>query len=354
MDTTATAQEAAAAFDLPSAVCSITPHGSGHIHQTFRVQTGAGDCLLQRLNERVFPDLEAIMENMQRIAGHLSADNDLPSRCLKLRRTRSGHFFHRAADGSAWRMMDFIQDAVSYDIAPSLQHIENAAQAFGDFQRRLATLPGPSLKETLPGFHDTRSRFARLKKVISADPVGRVAGSAAEIEQVLAHQHLAEVLQSLNLPERTVHNDTKLNNLLFAIGTSQPLCVIDWDTVMPGLVAHDFGDMVRTMASDAAEDESDFSKVFLLPDRLAAITRGYLSATQNWLTPAEIETLPLGAQTIVFEQAVRFLTDHLEGDIYYPVSKMGHNLIRTRVQLTLLDSLISELSAACWPHVAKS
>ena len=243
-------------------------------------------------------------------------------------------------------MMNFIQDAVSFDIAPSLQHIENAAQAFGDFQRRLATLPGPLLKETLPGFHDTRSRFARLQKVISADPVGRVAGSAAEIEQVLAHRQLAEALQSLNLPLRTVHNDTKLNNLLFATGTSQPVCVIDWDTVMPGLVAHDFGDMVRTMASDVAEDESDLSRVFLLPDRLAAIARGYFSATQDWLTPAEFETLPLGAQTILFEQAVRFLTDHLEGDLYYPVAYAGHNLTRCRVQLVLLDSLISELSAA--------
>lgn len=346
MNAIATAHEAAAAFDLPTTVCSVTPHGSGHIHQTFRVQTGAGDFLLQRLNERVFPDLEAIMENMQRIAGHLMADNVLPGGCLKLRRTRSGHFLHRAADGSAWRMMDFIPDAVSYDIAPSLQHIENAAQAFGDFQRRLATLPGPPLKETLPGFHDTRSRFARLQKVISADPVDRVAGSAAEIEQVLAHRHLAEALQSLNLPLRTVHNDTKLNNLLFATGTAQPVCVIDWDTVMPGLVAHDFGDMVRTMASDAAEDESDLSQVFLLPDRSAAITRGYLAATRDWLTPAEVETLPLGAQTILFEQAVRFLTDHLEGDLYYPVAYAGHNLTRCRVQLALLDSLISELSAA--------
>ena len=345
MDSTATAQEAAAAFDLPSAGCSITPHGSGHIHQTFRAHTGAGDFLLQRLNERVFPNLEAIMENMQRIAGHLMADNVLPGRCLKLRRTRSGHFLHRAADGSAWRMMDFIQDAVSYNIAPSLQHIENAAHAFGDFQRRLATLPGPPLIETLSGFHDTRSRFARLQKVISADPVGRVAGSAGEIEQVLAYRHLAEALQVLDLPVRTVHNDTKLNNLLFAAGTQQPLCVIDWDTVMPGLVAHDFGDMVRTMAADVAEDETDLSRVFLLSDRLAAITRGYLAATRDWLLPAEVETLALGAQTILFEQAVRFLTDHLEGDPYYPVSHPGHNLTRTRVQLALLDSLISELSA---------
>jgi len=309
------------------------------------VQTGAGDFLLQKLNERVFPDLEAIMENMQRIAEHLSAQEDSPGRCLRLRRTWSGQLLHHAADGSAWRIMDFIPDAVSYDIAPSLQHIENAAHAFGDFQRRLASLPALPLKETLPGFHDTRSRFARLQSVVAADPVGRVASSAREIERILAHRHLAEALQVLDLPVRTVHNDTKLNNLLFAAGTQQPLCVIDWDTVMPGLVAHDFGDMVRTLAADVAEDETDLSRVFLLSDRLAAITRGYLVATQDWLSLAEVETLPLGAQTILFEQAVRFLTDHLEGDLYYPVTYPGHNLTRTRVQLALLDSLISELSA---------
>ncbi|MDP1587439.1 MAG: phosphotransferase, partial [Prosthecobacter sp.] len=180
----------------------------------------------------------------------------------------------------------------------------------------------------------------------ATDPAGRLEGCALETAQILARSHLARALQSRNLPVRTVHNDTKLNNLLFDRQTQQPLCVIDWDTVMPGLVAHDFGDMVRTMASAAAEDETDPARVRILPERLAAITRGYLAATQDWLTQAEIDTLPLGAQTIIFEQAVRFLTDHLEGDLYYPVSRHGHNLTRTRVQCALLESLIAQASTS--------
>lgn len=337
-----TAPKAAAAFDLPSPVQAVTAHGSGHIHQTFRVRTETGDFLLQQLNERVFPDLEAITENTRRIAAHLSAQGASPRQCLSLRSTRHGLFLHRDEDGGAWRMFDFIDDAESHDLAPSLRHIEDAARAFGDFQRRLDTLPGPALKDTLPGFHDTRRRFARLQSVIATDPAGRLDGCALETAQILARSHLAEALQARRLPVRTVHNDTKLNNLLFDRQTQQPLCVIDWDTVMPGLVAHDFGDMVRTMASEAAEDETDPARVRILPERLAAITRGYLAATRDWLTQAEIDTLPLGAQTIIFEQAVRFLTDHLEGDLYYPVSQPGHNLTRTRVQLALLTSLMGQ------------
>jgi aminoglycoside phosphotransferase (APT) family kinase protein len=343
-DLDACVPKAAAAFDLPSPVKDVTAHGSGHIHQTFRVRTEKGDFLLQQLNERVFPDLEAVMENTRRIAAHLSAQVASPRRCLSLRSTRNGAFLHREADGGAWRMFDFIDDAESHDLAPSLRHIEDAARAFGEFQRQLDTLPAPALKDTLPGFHDTRRRFARLQTMIATDPAGRLDGCALETAQILARSHLAEALQARRLPVRTVHNDTKLNNLLFDRQTQQPLCVIDWDTVMPGLVAHDFGDMVRTMASDAAEDEADPARVRILPERLAAITRGYLAATQDWLTQAEIDTLPLGAQTIIFEQAVRFLTDHLEGDVYYPVSQPGHNLTRTRVQCALLESLIAQAS----------
>jgi len=333
------AEKAAAVFDLPSAVQSIARHGSGHIHQTFRVRTDLGDFLLQRLNERVFPDLEAVMDNTRRIAEHLVARGASPRRSQSLRSTRDGLFLHRDEDGAAWRLFDFITDAESHDLAPSLRHIEDAAHAFGDFQRELATLPGPPLKETLPGFHNTRRRFFRLQSVIAADPAGRLEGCALATAQILAQSRLAEALQSRRLPIRTVHNDTKLNNLLFDRQTQQPLCVIDWDTAMPGLVAHDFGDMVRTMATDTAEDETELSRMRILPERLAAIERGYLAATRDWLTPDEIDTLNLGIRTILFEQAVRFLTDHLEGDLYYPVSCSGHNLARARVQLALLDSL---------------
>lgn len=335
------ALQAASGFDLPAPPLEAARHGGGHIHQTFLVRTRAGDFLLQRLNERVFPDLDAVMENLQRVAAHLSTSAPSPRHTLRLRRARSGDALLRTGDGAAWRMLDFIPGAVSHDVAPDLDHIRAAACAFGEFQRRLDSLPGPPLKDTLPGFHDTRRRFERFEQVLTADVRDRAATCREEAASLLARRALAPALQELRLPVRTVHNDTKLNNLLFDASTGEALCVIDWDTTMPGLAAHDFGDMARTMASDTAEDEPDTSRARLLPERLAAIREGYLSAVEGWLSPAETRTLDLGARTLLFEQALRFLTDHLEGDVYYPVSRPDHNLIRARVQLALLDSLES-------------
>lgn len=333
---TQNALAACAAFDLPASVTGLARHGSGHIHQTYRVSTAAGDFLLQRLNSHVFPDLDAIADNTARIAAHLSGQR---GDRLTPRPTRRGGLLHRDARGHAWRVFNFLEGTVSFDVAPDLAAIEAAAHAFGDFQKRLTDLPAPPLRETLPGFHDTRWRFARLEQAAAADPAGRRAGCAAELEALRQRRPLASALQELALPLRTVHNDTKLNNLLFDAASGEPRCVIDWDTTMPGLAAHDFGDLVRTMAGDCAEDEADCTRVAIVPERLAAIRRGYLAAVSDWLTPAELASLDLGARTLLFEQACRFLTDHLEGDVYYPVRHPDHNLVRARVQLALLNSL---------------
>ena len=327
---------ACAAFDLPATVTELARHGSGHIHQTYRAATAAGDFLLQRLNGHVFPDLDAIADNTARIAAHLTGQ---PGDHLTPRPTRRGGLLHRDAGGHAWRVFDFLDGTLSFNVAPNIAAIEAAACAFGDFQKRLADLPAPPLRETLPGFHDTRQRFARLEQASAADPVGRRAGCTAELAALFQRRPLASTLQDLHLPVRTVHNDTKLNNLLFDTASGEPRCVIDWDTTMPGLAAHDFGDMVRTMAGDCAEDEADSTRVAIVPERLAAIRRGYLAAVSDWLTPAEIASLDLGARTLLFEQACRFLTDHLEGDVYYPVHRPDHNLVRARVHLALLASL---------------
>lgn len=342
-ETLTTARSAATAFLPDQEITRLLPWGSGHIHHTFKVQTNQDCFLLQRLNEHVFPDLDAVMENLERISAHLASrlshQADGERRRLRLLTTPSEACLHRDPGGNAWRMLHFITDTVSFDTAPDLGHIEAAARAFGEFQRQLDDLPGPALRETIPAFHDTRRRFDRFEQVLTNDPVNRRQSCADEAHSLQSLRHLATALQDLKLPLRTVHNDTKLNNLLFDQRSQAPLCVIDWDTVMPGHVAHDFGDMVRTMASEAAEDEPDLSRVKLRPDRLAALQSGYLSATRDWLAPAEIESLRLGAETILYEQALRFLTDHLEGDCYYPVSLPGHNLLRTRVQLTLLHQL---------------
>ncbi len=333
------ARAACTAFELPAHVQGIYRHGNGHIHQTYRAGTAAGDFLLQGLNAQVFPDLEAIAENTARIAGHLALHPGRTRVRLTPRPTRTGNWLHRDAAGAVWRVFDFIPGAICHEIAPNPGIIETAARAFGDYQLRLADLPAPPLRETLPGFHDTRRRFTQLEHAIATDPAGRRDGATPEIAALLERRPLAGALQDLDLPQRTVHNDTKLNNLLFDAATGEALCVIDWDTTMPGLAAHDYGDMVRTMAGNCAEDEPDASRVLLLPERLDAIRRGYLDAVADWLTPAEIGSLELGARTILFEQACRFLTDHLAGDVYYPVNQPGHNLVRARVQLSLLASL---------------
>lgn len=337
------ARSAASAFLPDQEIIRLLPWGGGHIHQTFRVETNQGCFLLQQLNEHVFPDLDAVMENLDRISAHLASRlSHLPDgerRRLRLLTTPSQSSLHRDSRGNAWRMLHFIPGAVSFDTAADLRQIEAAARAFGEFQRLLDDLPGPPLRETIPGFHDTRRRLARFEQVLQADPVKRRQTCGDEIRTLQSLRHLASALQDLRLPLRTVHNDTKLNNLLFDQASQEPLCVIDWDTVMPGLAAHDFGDLVRTMASQAAEDEPDISQVRLLPDRLAALQTGYLSAVRDWLDPDEQDSLRLGAETILYEQSLRFLTDHLEGDRYYPVSRPGHNLLRARVQLTLLGQL---------------
>lgn len=342
-ETLTTARSAASAFLPDQEVIRLLPWGSGHIHQTYKVQTNQESFLLQRLNEKVFPSLDAVMENLDRISAHLASRlSHLPDgerRRLRQLTTASQASLHRDPGGNAWRLFYFIQDAVSFDIAPDLRHIEAAARAFGEFQRQLDDLPGPPLRETIPAFHDTRRRFSHFEKALREDPMNRRQSCEDEIHALMSLRHLATALQDLDLPLRNVHNDTKLNNLLFDQQSQQPLCVIDWDTVMPGHIAHDFGDMVRTLASEAAEDEPDLSRVKLRPERLAALQSGYLSATRDWLAPAEVESLRLGAENILYEQALRFLTDHLEGDCYYSVSQPGHNLLRARVQLTLLHQL---------------
>lgn len=340
--------QAAAAF-LPGLTgFEIYPHGSGHIHHTYHVcsaSTGAG-YLLQRLNERVFPDTTALMENFQRIEAHLRSLHgdgaEALRRRLRLVPTPDGQPLHRAPDGSAWRLLHFIPDALSHDTAPGLAEVTAAAAAFGSFQRDLSTLPGPPLHTTLPSFHHTPARLATLEAACTRALPGRLPPARAALEILHQHRGLAHALDARALPIRTVHNDTKLNNVLFDRATGRPLAVVDWDTTMPGLIAHDFGDMVRTTATPCAEDEPELDRVHIDPALFAALAHGYLQATCGWLTREEQASLFTGAQVILYEQALRFLTDHLLGDLYYPVSHPGHNLHRCRVQLALLTSLHSQ------------
>ncbi len=218
---------------------------------------------------------------------------------------------------SYWRAYRFIEGARTYDAVSSPQQALEAAKAFGEFQRLLADLPGPRLHESIPDFHNTAKRFAAFERAVAEDAAGRVAEARTEIAFALSRRAIATALVNAELPERVTHNDTKLNNVLLDDETGEGICVIDLDTVMPGLAAYDFGDMVRTMTCPAAEDERDLSRVTMDFELFEAVLRGYLEGAGSFLTEQERESLIIGAKVIVFEQGIRFLADYLAGDTYY-------------------------------------
>ena len=329
-----------ARFAIDAPVVAVEPFSgpAGHINASYVVTTHRGGrFFLQRLNRHVFPDLDALMENVARVTRHVGGP-------LRLVPTREGLACARDDQGDVWRLYGFIERAVARAMA-SAADAERAAGAFGAFQRALADLPGPRLHETIPHFHDTPRRLESFECAVQRDSAGRAAEARKEIAQVQGRRELAAVLvkaaASGTVPERIVHNDAKLANVLFDAASGEALCVVDLDTVMPGLALFDFGDLVRSMATRAAEDERDTSRVRLEPELFESIARGYVAATRELLTPAERELLVPAAQVIVFEQAVRFLIDHLEGDRYYRIARPGHNLDRCRTQLALLDALLA-------------
>ena len=334
----------------------VVPHGSGHINTSFRVACtapgGAGrgaQYLLQRLNTGIFKDPAALMRNVERvtrhIAGALAGRQDADRRVLTLVPTPDGQLWLRDADGGCWRMFRFIERSHSLDTIGNTAEAFHAAAAFGEFQRLLADLPEPRLQETIPAFHDTPRRCRALWQAVEADVVGRAAACAGEIAFLRERESLSSLLLDARLPERVTHNDTKLNNVLFDDDTGQALCVVDLDTVMPGLSLYDFGDMVRTATSPTAEDEPDPSLVDMRMPFFRALVEGYLSTAGGFLLPDEKRLLPAAGLLIAYEQAVRFLNDFLRGDVYYRVSRPEDNLYRCRTQMALVQSMEQQMTA---------
>jgi len=341
-------------FRISGRLADIRPYGSGHIHDTYVVQCHQdGRCIryiLQMINHAVFNNLAAMMENIVRVTAHIRAKlteagvDDIERRVLTIVQTCNGEAYYQCGDGSYWRMYDFIEDGRSYDTIDSLEKIYEAARMFGNFQNMLTDLPGPPLHETIPGFHNGQRRFAAFQKALKTDTCNRAQDSRAEIDYLQKHSwifdELARFVERGDIPVRITHNDTKVNNILFDNYNSKGLCVIDLDTVMPGLALHDFGDIVRTTISSASEDEMDLSKVTIDLSRFEMVVRGYLFSAQAFLNKTEINNLLLGAKTIALEQAVRFLTDHLAGDTYYKINRPYHNLDRTRTQIRLYELIL--------------
>ncbi len=334
-------------------------HGSGHINDTYAVSFDQEGCrrryVLQRINTRVFKDVDALMENIARVCAHaarrVAADGgpDAARRALTLVPTRDGAPFWRDAEGGSWRAYDFIEGATSFDKIESPAQARVAAQAFGEFQRLLADLPAPRLRETIPHFHDTRRRFDNLERSARADAAGRAAAAAAEIGFARSREALVDSLLGLQasgaIPERITHNDTKLNNVMLDDATGKALCIIDLDTVMPGLALYDFGDMARSATNAAAEDEADLSLVRMQMPVFAALVEGYRAGAGPLLNAAEVANLALAGRVITFEIGIRFLTDFLDGDIYFKTRRPTHNLDRARNQFALLRSMEEQRAA---------
>ncbi len=340
-------------FAIDGRFVSAEPIGSGHIHDTLLVTFHSGGTessfILQRINQAIFPDVPSLMGNMQRVTEHLARElaghADADRRALALIRTRGGEAWCKDGDGEFWRCFRAIPRTRTFDAVQSVEQAFQAARAFGTFQRMLATLPPESLVETIPGFHFTPSRFAALREAIANDSAGRAEECRSEIEFALAREPLSRVLVDANLPLRITHNDTKLNNVLFDEVSGEGICVIDLDTVMPGLVPYDFGDMVRTTACPAAEDEQDLTLVRMDFELFEALLRGFLESVGSALTHAEKMSLARAGQLITFEQGIRFLADYLRGDTYYKVHRAGQNLDRCRTQFRLLASMEEQSEA---------
>jgi len=343
----------AGCFAVDGELASSEPFAGGHIHDSYRLTYRQGAVvvryLLQRINATVFHNPARVTENIARVTAHIAGrlrahgEPNIRRRVLTLIPTRAGTACHRDQSGAHWRLFLFIENTCVHEMAASPDEAEQAGRAFGEFQSSLADLPPPRLHETIPNFHNTPLRFEALERAIAADTGGRVAAARPEIDAALGRRALASVLLDLQrggeIPERVVHNDAKLTNVLLDAATGQALCVVDLDTVMSGLSLYDFGDMVRTMTSPTAEDETDLSKVEVQPQLFAALARGYLATAGALVNAVERAHLVTAGKLIMLEQGVRFLTDYLSGDTYYKTQRPNQNLDRCRTQFKLVASL---------------
>jgi len=355
-DLLARARSAALEFALYGDFLGLEAYGSGHINRTYLVAMDQGGrkvrYILQLLNTFAFREPLGLMDNIVRVTEHLrrrlaaEGRTELSRRSLTVLPSRDGRPYHIDAEGGFWRCYLFIEGASSSDLMDSPDRAFVLGEAAGRFQYLLSDLPGPRLSETIPGFHDARKRYADFERALAADAAGRAAGVGPEIEFFKANRvgfdRIVQALESGAVPERITHNDTKISNLLIDDVTGEAICVIDLDTVMPGSSTYDFGDLVRTVATSTAEDDPVPSRMrFVLP-MYEAILRGFARGTSGSLTAAERELLPWSARILTMLMGIRFLTDHLEGDVYYHVAREGHNLDRSRTQIALIRSMDSQ------------
>ena len=333
-------------FCLASPAVSCQKYGCGHINETYLVVTQCGTrYILQKINNRIFRDVPGLMENIEAVTSHLAKQMADPRRVLTLIHTKDGSAYHQDAQGGYWRVYAFVEDSICLQLPETPADFYESAVAFGGFQQMLKDFPANTLHEIIPNFHNTPDRYRIFRQVLSKDPMGRAKDVQREIEFVLSREQEAGTLVGLlaegKLPLRVTHNDTKLNNVMLDEKTRSALCVIDLDTVMPGLSLYDFGDSIRFGAASAAEDEQDLSKMEMRLEMFEIYTKGFLEACPG-LTEAERQMLPMGAKLMTLECGLRFLTDYLDGDHYFAIHRPGHNLDRARTQFKLVADMESK------------
>lgn len=340
-------------FDFVGEIINACSYGSGHINDTYLLEykikhMGVVPIILQRMNTNVFKHPVELMENIMNVTDFLrkkiiQTGGDPERETLTVILNKSGKPYYQDSEGNYWRAYHFITCATGYDEVKSDEDFYQSALAFGKFQSLLADYPAHTLHETIPDFHNTYARFEVFKEAVEKDIYQRAQDVQQEIEFVYKHIDDTRILSTMQkqgiLPLRVTHNDTKLNNVLIDDKTHQGICVIDLDTVMPGLAINDFGDSIRFGASTGAEDEKDLSKIECDMHLFEVYTKGFITGCNGQLTDAEIKALPLGAKVMTLECGIRFLTDYLQGDTYFKTKYPTHNLDRCRTQFKLVADM---------------
>jgi thiamine kinase-like enzyme len=337
-------------FQIEEKPISVLPFGSGHINDTYKVETEGKNYLLQRINHSIFRDVEGLTDNFLKVTGHIRekiSHSNSGQKTLKIHPTKSNSYFHKDIEGNYWRLLDFIQDSSSYDLVENNTIAYEGGKAYGQFVKMLSDFPAETLVETIPQFHDINFRLSNFRNAVKKDTAKRVSKSKKEIDFIEARTNEMKLIIRLGsenkIPLRVTHNDTKINNVLFN-KAGKGICVIDLDTVMPGYIHYDFGDSIRTFTNTADEDEPDLFKVEMNPDYYAAFTKGFLEETKAILTEEELNTLAFSAKLMTYIIGLRFFTDYLEGDVYYKTKYPEHNLTRAKTQFKLLESMEEQFS----------
>ncbi|MCF7668448.1 MAG: aminoglycoside phosphotransferase family protein [Verrucomicrobia bacterium] len=340
-------------FDIYGEILHAEPCKIGHINETYSATYSQGGAVIryvhQKINQSVFKDPPAVMDNILRVTRHLRAKltnstfNDITRRTLTVIPAIDGNPYFQDDENDYWRTYIFLEGVQTFEAVQSPKQAFQAGKAFGEFQQMLSDLPGKRLNETIPDFHNSRKRFNTFAKAVQNDKCNRARYAKKEIDFALANEPLVDVLLDAHkkgkIPERITHNDTKFNNVMLDMESGRQMCVIDLDTVMPGLIHYDFGDMVRTTTSPTVEDEIDLSKVHMDMKMFEALARGYTEAANGFITKQEKALLAFAGKLITFTIGLRFLADYLNGDIYFRVHRPGHNLDRCRTQFKLVESI---------------